>query len=794
MASDAVVLTDELYADILSKIDRSYQSMVWHCYGNEEPEDIIPCGGKMAMFTTAKFLIPTVQRAFEASKKSIGSSQASVRRGKVGAFFDKERFEQDIGLGTLACQVLVSSSTERQRIRQGRTGKETSSISLSQSWRKIPVHLRHITLPLQAALAAFVVIRNIWSGDSLHDASCRLAKSMSVHFMDFGSIFQAEIFADLLMSFCPRMPLSGFFSKAKKGLGLVPVHEYLRQHSAPLQTQEPLPRIEPIIILSFPDPICARLESCSTPQELGTTLQPFLSSTLAVLWRDITPWIPHLIESCLRAADRLISTSTTSDVPDIPLCGKDLDLQMALVLGECEGPISHPEKSHCLLDKRSSLPPGFKLDPNWTSDTMRRTLHCFAKSSARTALPRATTALVTLLVKLLFTSRLEQLREAAPAEYKRVFKDEYCCYHSMTNATREHYCRKEATLSAQQVERLYLREALSSLEPSDTCKYFAEVLHAFYGTPDESADHMPAGDDDEAERSGHSNQKLLDANSLWAGEPAGQTAILLHCIVTLCELGLHRAEAELAASMLSVWNLQTACDPVFLDHPDRAPLDHPDDAPPIVDLEEENDCEDIKKRRERRDAVSNLIAKRVALAEEKAVAQEQAWAVARAERQAGLDSAGGTERTTHKVAASGWRWEPLLDSWVAAARSDVPDRSDEERSQGGARPVTPRASSVDPLDRTSPFAAEEQSETESLKSNLRLKGESSNPYAQEVQVVNGQQQHKRSQHSPDDDDDQDDMDLFNRRTPMAKRKRRPPQRYDPHEEDLRSKGKGKARA
>ncbi|CAD6927131.1 unnamed protein product [Tilletia caries] len=170
MASEQlVVLTDELYAGVLSSIDACARDT-----GNPA--------------TTVK-LSKIVKRALEASRNSTGSKEASLRRGKIRAFGD-EHFEQDIGLGTLACQVLVSSSSERRRILpKGSIADGSPSFSLKKSFRLIPVQLRHVCLPLHAAIQAFSVLENMGGFAGRSDLP-RLAKSITLGFMELESIYQ----------------------------------------------------------------------------------------------------------------------------------------------------------------------------------------------------------------------------------------------------------------------------------------------------------------------------------------------------------------------------------------------------------------------------------------------------------------------------------------------------------------------------------------------------------------------------------------------------------------------------
>ncbi|CAD6930322.1 unnamed protein product [Tilletia controversa] len=468
MASEQlVVLTDELYAGVLSSIDACARDT-----GNPA--------------TTVK-LSKIVKRALEASRNSTGSKEASLRRGKIRAFGD-EHFEQDIGLGTLACQVLVSSSSERRRILpKGSIADGSPSFSLKKSFRLIPVQLRHVCLPLHAAIQAFSVLENMGGFAGRSDLP-RLAKSITLGFMELESIYQ------------------------------------------------------------------------------------------------------HISRSA----------------------------------------------------------------------------------------------------------------------------------------------------------------------------------------------------------SGH--QVLLDPRKFVARESHGDTAIILECVVTLSGMGLHRAEAELSAIMLAAWDAQTACHPNELDHGSRRPKS--------VDHSEEYDCENLGQRVVRRNAISRLIGARVARAEAKAVAQEQAWASARAQEERALRGAVGSRWIAPAQMAPTWRYEPLLDQWVATRSSDGPTGSDGERlSKSKHNRGTPRVSSSDPSVRPITAQDEEgddaasQSEAESVSSNLRFTGGPSNPYAHAMQAIEGQKKPKRTEPGPDDEDNElDEMDLFNRRTPVAKRRRRPPQRYNPQEEERRSKGKGKDRA
>ncbi|CAD6966761.1 unnamed protein product [Tilletia controversa] len=246
--------------------------------------------------------------------------------------------------------------------------------------------------------------------------------------------------------------------------------------------------------------------------------------------------------------------------------------------------------------------------------------------------------------------------------------------------------------------------------------------------------------------------------------------------------------------MLAAWDAQTACHPNELDHGSRRPKS--------VDHSEEYDCENLGQRVVRRNAISRLIGARVARAEAKAVAQEQAWASARAQEERALRGAVGSRWIAPAQMAPTWRYEPLLDQWVATRSSDGPTGSDGERlSKSKHNRGTPRVSSSDPSVRPITAQDEEgddaasQSEAESVSSNLRFTGGPSNPYAHAMQAIEGQKKPKRTEPGPDDEDNElDEMDLFNRRTPVAKRRRRPPQRYNPQEEERRSKGKGKDRA
>ncbi|CAD6946369.1 unnamed protein product [Tilletia laevis] len=765
MASEQlVVLTDELYAGVLSSIDACARDT-----GNPA--------------TTVK-LSKIVKRALEASRNSTGSKEASLRRGKIRAFGD-EHFEQDIGLGTLACQVLVSSSSERRRILpKGSIADGSPSFSLKKSFRLIPVQLRHVCLPLHAAIQAFSVLENMGGFAGRSDLP-RLAKSITLGFMELESIYQMDIFTDLLLAFRTMGPLSAFYPNPS--------------WNTTDRTAESAERMGPVMGLSLSGKLCPYIENCSDIRELGRFLSDNFCPRYSLLWFTTRLSVPDILQSCLRTAERLLPASaqqthpdTTDDLQSFDRAVQVLDEGIAVVMVDEDSTFSPSNMMPPTDQLRHVQHP--QVDPKWTSDALHQTLRSFAHSAVRVALPRATRALVTLLVLLLFRSRLHEVTSEHQTDLERLDDSHllYCCFHKMEGHKKKLGCPTEGwgKTSFPEVEERYSRESLMLLEPTNTCKHFATLLRYYYGLSDAPAGSMAK----HISRSASGHQVLLDPRKFVARESHGDTAIILECVVTLSGMGLHRAEAELSAIMLAAWDAQTACHPNELDHGSRRPKS--------VDHSEEYDCENLGQRVVRRNAISRLIGARVARAEAKAVAQEQAWASARAQEERALRGAVGSRWIAPAQMAPTWRYEPLLDQWVATRSSDGPTGSDGERlSKSKHNRGTPRVSSSDPSVRPITAQDEEgddaasQSEAESVSSNLRFTGGPSNPYAHAMQAIEGQKKPKRTEPGPDDEDNElDEMDLFNRRTPVAKRRRRPPQRYNPQEEERRSKGKGKDRA
>ncbi|KAK0538112.1 hypothetical protein OC834_000562 [Tilletia horrida] len=812
----AVVLSDDVYAAILADIDSAARDLVSKLQHNsrllEDDE------------ATTEALAQSFLRVLNVSRDSLGAVEAASRCARI-TFPDGGAEERPIGLGTQACEALVATSHEALCLLKMKLSISEKAFSLDLSWRRIPPLLRHIALPVHATWRILQAFRRL-TPHRRRAAFYELAKRAFTAVVALGSISFVRFFIDALITVCAGHTFCDFIEQSDDLAGCCEQNFHRRTSDR-----------EAIVRISVLDKVQDILTRCTSTGRL----QAYLSQTMFPLLRHfrlLTPTnAPSLTAQCLEEASKLLEQgpSEAREEADAEFSQSQvtaLDSALSSILWLCWGKVGRPEQD--VEDRYNAQAvlgnhPAFPVEIAWSSAPVHQALQRFIHSRAASLLPLSFRSIVAILTSVLYHHRLMQLSTRAKPHLNLLFERRHSCLYIMTDDRRKRRCLDWDPPTQRMAEKTrIMRGSTSKLKPDARCKSIAALLRSAYGEPDHEGMRAASYT---AKESQTEHGPLLDDMQFRRPPFLARSRPILAMMAVLSEMHLHRAEAECAATLQQMWNGQTACHPYDIASPQNLGL---------RDRCDDYDCEDLKERRTRREMVADIISERVELAESKAVAQEMEWAaLARSRKAASRAATPGDGAPSSDQDAVTWRYEPMLDQWIASTAGAAAGDGDgkEEGSDLDADTLMlaktpPRASSPDPLIQTSPFAREQEgqqhgdahggsqeedqdqedsgefgSEAESLISNLRFTGASpvkTNPYTavllkQASASSTGKQRDAAGEastsaatHHEDHDEDgdggeHDEMDLFRRRTPIAKRKRRAPKWYNPQEEDLRSK-------
>ncbi|KAL9940061.1 hypothetical protein V8E36_000766 [Tilletia maclaganii] len=771
------VLSDDKYAAVVEKVELRLRLVINNFWHTEQS----------ASQAVRNCLVGPLRDAFELAASSSGASEASVRSvvPRHGSRHGAESFgiKRDVGLGTLACEVFVTNAS--RLLRKPHAAKVGST---QLWWQKIPVHLRHVVLPMHVLSRTMAVIQQIPAQDFRDEARRQLTSAAARFLVEHGRPNEAEMYfatvfaANDLQDFLRPLadlenPMAGYM------MGLA-----FRHCVSLLEASEDMEKAAAVL---------APLYNCVETHGWRTSQEPF--DVFFACFSLVPRWV------CGE-----VSNSPKSPPSSDAVSAFDVDLAVIVRLASYEGYLCGKPGSSAR--RRTSLTPDLTVDHRWISGQCLDAIERFGRAKMQDALPRTTKEIIALLVSLLLSRRMLQLEQAGPEEAARLKQREHCCNYLLTSDRRKRRCREveEGGLGPAEEQQRWRRTSLSMIKPHSDCERIADLLRLLYDrreTPShpsfEALERAYIEDEDEAV----DDPRPLVFRGFEHLPFPNDTIILFNCLAVLSEMELYRAEAELGLSLQRAWDEQTELTPSAREYFACGLLSHRAD---IAD--EYEGCEDHMQRWNRRCLVSQIIADRVALAESKAIAQEQALAEQQSEEDA-LDE-GEVSEVSPRKGTPKWRYEPLLDQWVSGP--DAATTSEGSNQRLAAANFPPAPSSPDPLTQTSPFGSpggtmaecdSDDSDAESCVSRLISAGPSlnHNPYKKAIEAESSRLKRRRTSGTlngddadtadteqdfgvdEDHDDDDDDLDLFKRRTPNAKRARRPPKRYGSDEQDRRSR-------
>ncbi|KAK0550129.1 hypothetical protein OC846_003065 [Tilletia horrida] len=747
----APILADEVYTEYMRRVEQAASRVVQASLTLKKHRHNFPAGDDLSA---------VLKEAIVHCRSTLGYQQAVERRQTAAGHSEYEATGRDVGLATLACQILLADSKELRRKRK--TDPRSINFSLERSWRSIPAQLRHIILPFHMLIRATSILRRAPTAQQRGNLIGELMlDAMSAHF-----------FQDDDPSFAFKMTTTIWINASLQSDVEVPsLGDMVDKNSSN-------PRRVDLVVLSLAhrcDIILAALSDHIKRSDTISGLDLCLSLTIVLknskrfpmlwVWESVTP----ILMAALDAYERIESESrVSSDGSSTGAITRNIDQSLVTIAEACEedmlktgnyGVKSGQWRDHSSEDEDKLM--FLAMEP-----VFRR----INDSCLHYKLPLTIKCAVRWLVGSLNFFRIQPFPDP---QSDTTLSPLHSCYFVMTSDPRWRRCKTygESTDPNGMNLRCAL-EKVSDKEPGTDCRVASELIRTL-------TQKLPYGENSSKSQSTvpvvadflgvKKSQRLFKLEDLKKPPFYDSTRLIMRCIAALSEQGLHRVEAELAATLLEAWNHHTE----YFQHSGR-----------YVNHEDEYDCEAPEHRRKRRALVADMIAERVARAEAGAIAQETKL------RNEGQKK---TRRTTKEDTPNRWRYEPLLDQWVDTAGQPT-ERNEDQRAVARSA-ETPRPSSPDPLIQTSPFAAKREhadndqdaaSDTDSIPSKLKRKSSSSNPYAKEIES-------SRQEGAAMPESEQDEMDLFQRRTPAAKRQRRAPQRYTSQDWDKSTQGKGKSR-